>query len=67
MEILPDGTSGKPFQIQSIRPDLEHKKEYSSLCVYINAAGFPELGRRSMAQPFAPAITGKQKAIILII
>ena len=65
MEILPDGTSGKPFKFRVYAPDLEHKKEYSlSVRVHQQQPDSLNWGDGPIAQPFAPAITGKQKAII---
>ena len=68
MEILPDGTSGKPFKFRVYAPDLEHKKEYSlSVRVHQQQPDSLNWGDGPIAQPFAPAITGKQKQSFLII
>ncbi len=65
MEILPDGTPGKPFRFRVYAPDIEHKKEYSlSVRVHQQQPDSLNWGEGPIARSFAPVITGKQKAVI---
>jgi len=52
MEILPDGTSGKPFKFRVYAPDLEQERILPLCACTSTAAGFPELGRRSDSPAF---------------
>lgn len=62
MEILPDGTPGKPFRFKVWAPDGEHTKEYSlSVRVHQQQPDSLNWGKGPVA---TLGISGKQKSII---
>lgn len=65
MEILPDGTPGKPFTFKVWAPDGIHTKEYQlSVRVHQQHADSLSWGERPVASGFT-SMRGQQKAVIL--
>lgn len=64
MEILPDGTPGKPFKFKIYAPDMMHTKEYSlSVRVHQQQPDSLNWGKGPIGTNFIP-FTGKLKSII---
>lgn len=65
MEILPDGTPGKPFTFKVWAPDGIHTKEYQlSVRVHQQHGDSLSWGERPVASDFT-TLRGKQKAVLL--